>query len=316
MPTTSGIVGNYITNIGEMENKGVEVSISSNNIKTGGGFTWNTDLNIFMNRNELLKLTDGFTQNIASQLFIGHPLSAIYDYTKLGIWQESEAAEAGTFGNKPGDIKLKDISGADGKPDGRINPNHDRSVIGNSQADWQGGMTNRFTYRGFEASFVIYGRFGGLLVSQLHQSFSSYLTVLDGRRNGFKVNYWTPQNGSNDFPSPESYGRARPIGTDWTTVGYYDASFVKLRSINIGYTLSSNLLQKISAQSLRIYLTAQNPLVIYSPYMSKAGGVDPEATGLGIQGVQSAGNISPRALTIAASTPPTKVFLVGLNLSF
>lgn len=315
LPATSGVTSQYLTNIGEMQNKGLEVSLSSTNITTKNGFTWSTDVNVFFNRNKLLKLTDGFTQNIGSQLFLNQPLTAIYDYTKLGIWQTGEAAEAAKFGNQPGDIKLKDISGPNGKPDGVIDVNNDRSVIGSSQATWQGGMTNRFTYKGFDFSFVVYARFGGLLVSQVHQSLSSYLVNLNGVRSGIKVDYWTPNNPTNEFPTPAGLNRTRPISTDWTTLGYYDASFVKLRSVNFGYTLTPHLLKKISAQSLRVYVSAQNPLVLYSPYMRK-GGVDPEATGTGAQGVQNPGNLSSRALTIAPSTPPTKTFLIGVNLTF
>lgn len=315
LPPTSGIRGQYLTNIGEMENKGMEIALSSTNIASKSGFTWSTDLNIFFNRNKLIKLTDGFTQNIASQLFIGQPLTAIYDYTKSGIWQTSEAAEAAKFGNLPGDIKLADISGPGGKPDGVIDPNYDRSVIGSSQANWQGGITNRFSYKGFDLSFVVYARFGGLLVSQLHQPFAAYAALLNGNRNTVKVDYWTTDNPTNDFPSPTSMTRTRPIGTDLTTLGYYDASFVKLRSVNLGYNFSTKIMQRIGAQSIRVYVTVQNPWVIYSPYM-RAGGVDPEATGTGNQGIQNPGNLSTRALTISASTPPTMSFLAGLNLSF
>ncbi|BAV08894.1 TonB-dependent receptor [Filimonas lacunae] len=315
LPATSGITAQYLTNIGEMQNKGLEISVSSVNISSRKGFTWSTDLNIFLNRNKLLKLTDNFTQNIASQLFIGQPLSAIYDYTKLGVWQISEAAEAAKYNSQPGDVKLKDISGPNGKPDGVVEANYDRSVIGSSQAKWQGGITNRFTYKGFDFSFVVYARFGGLLVSQVHQSLSSYLVNLNGIRSGIKVNYWTPDNPTNDFPTPAGLNRSRGVSTDWTTLGYYDASFVKLRSINLGYTFSAPGLKKIGAQSLRVYLTAQNPLVLYSPYM-RMGGVDPEATGTGTQGVQDPGNLSSRALTIGATTPPTKTFMIGANLTF
>jgi hypothetical protein len=108
--------------------------------------------------------------------------------------------------------------------------------------------------------------------------------------------------------------RTRPIGTDLTTLGYYDASFIKLRSVNLGYNFSNKVLRRIGAQSLRLYVAVQNPWVIYSPYIH-AGGVDPEATGTGNQGVQDPGNLSSRALTISASTPPTRSFLVGANLS-
>jgi len=314
LPATSGILGQYPTNIGKMENKGLEIALSSININTASGFTWSTDLNIFFNRNKLLKLTNNFTQNIASQLFIGQPLTAIYDYKKLGIWQISDSAQAATFGNLPGDIRLADISGPNGKPDGKMDPNYDRTVIGSSQASWQGGMTNRFTFKGFDMSFVLYARFGGLLVSQLHQPFAAYAALLNGNRNTIKVDYWTRNHPTNNYPSPTSMTRTRPIGSDLTTLGYYDASFIKLRSVNLGYTFSNQVLKRIGAQSIHIYAAVQNPWVIYSPYM-RAGGVDPEATGTGNQGVQDPGNLSRRALTISASTPPTRSFMVGANVS-
>jgi len=123
LPVTSGVNGSYTTNIGEMENKGLEFTLSTVNVKLNNGFTWTTDLNLFGNRNKLLKLTDGFKNNIGSQLFIGQPLSAIYDYNKLGVWQLNEAAEAAKFGNQPGDIKLQDVNG-----DGKIDPNNDRKI--------------------------------------------------------------------------------------------------------------------------------------------------------------------------------------------
>jgi TonB-linked SusC/RagA family outer membrane protein len=310
LPPTSGVNGSYTTNIGEMENKGFELSLSSTNIKNKNGFSWSTDLNLFANRNKLLKLTDGFTRNIASQLFIGEPLSAIFDYKKLGIWQLDEAAEAAKYGNQPGDIKLEDTN-----KDGKLTVD-DRKIIGSSQAKIQGGITNRFQYKNFDLSFVIYARFGGLLVSQLHQPYAAYVNVSDGLRNTIKVDYWTPSNPTNDFPIAGYLSRTRSIGTDWTTLGYYDASFIKMRSINLGYTFSNNLVSKLKASAVRAYISVLNPFVLYSPYMRKSGGVDPEATGTGNQGIQNPGNLSARALTIGLNTPPTRTFNIGLNISF
>ena len=315
LPPTSGVVGNYLTNIGEMQNKGLEVSLSSTNVSTRSGFTWSTDLNIFFNRNKLVKLTDNFTQNIAAQLFLGQPLTALYDFKKLGIWQINEATEAAKFGALPGDIRLADLSGPNGKPDGVIDANYDRTIIGSGQATWQGGLTNRFSYKGFDLSFVLYARYGGTLVSQIHQPLAGYTALLNGNRNTIKVDYWTPENPTNAFPSPTSMTRTRPVGADINTLGYYDASFIKVRSINLGYEFSGNWVKRIGAQSIRCYVTAQNPFVLYSPYM-RAGGVDPEATGTGNQGIQNPGNLTTRALTISASTPPTRTFLLGLNLGF
>lgn len=322
LPSTSGITGQFITNIGEMENKGLEVSISTMNVRarTPGGFTWSTDLNVFFNRNKLLKLNDGFQRNIGNGLHIGHPLTAIYDYTKLGIWQLDEAAAAATYGYVPGQIKLADLNGPNGKPDGRIDPDYDRSIIGSSEADWQGGMTNRFAYKGFDLSIVAYARMGGLLISQIHQPLTSYLTILDGKRNGIKVDYWTPTNPTNSFPKPQAQFVNSLAANAWSTLGYYDASFVKIRSINLGYTFSRGILNRIKAQSVRVHFTAQNPFVLFSPYID-AGGVDPEATGQGNRGPNGNGDdntgVTPRrALVITAATPPTRSFILGVNLSF
>jgi hypothetical protein len=135
----------------------------------------------------------------------------------------------------PGDIKLEDVNG-----DGKIDPNNDKKVLGSGQAKIQGGLTNRFAYKNFDLSFVMYARFGGLLVSQVHQPFAAYTNLTDGVRNAIKTNYWTPTNPTDDFPIANFTSRARPITTDWTTLGYYDASFMKVRSINLGYTLSSS----------------------------------------------------------------------------
>jgi TonB-dependent starch-binding outer membrane protein SusC len=95
-----------------------------------------------------------------------------------------------------------------------------------------------------------------------------YVNLSDGLRNTIKTDYWTPTNPSNEFPVAGLTVRARtssaPLGE--STLGYYDASFIKMRSINIGYTISPKLLTKLKLQSIRAYISIQNPFVIYSPY--------------------------------------------------
>nr|WP_281169874.1 TonB-dependent receptor [Olivibacter sitiensis] len=322
LPTTSGISAPYVTNIGSMSNKGLEISLSGNIMKSEGGFTWDADVNFFFNRNKLLKLNGEVTEVIASQLFVGHPLTAIYDLRKLGIWQLDEAEEAARYGAYPGQIKLEDNNGVDengvftGMPDGQINDD-DRTIIGDGQARWQGGITTRFGYKGFDLSAVTHARIGGTLISNLHQPRAGYLTMLDGRRNGLAVDYWTPENPTNAFPYPLREMSA--WGDAWTTLGYYDASFISVRSINLGYTLPNKTATKMGIQSLRVYLTAQNPFVLYSPYM-RAGGVTTEATGTGYQGVGDIPNIRSGGqnptLTVAATTPMTRTFILGLNVTF
>ena len=309
LPITSGVPGQYVSNIGEMSNKGFEFSFSTVNISNGDGFNWSTDFNIFWNRNKLVKLYNGFKQDIANQLFVGQPLTAIYDYQKIGIWQTADSAQAAVYGAKPGYIRFADLDKSN-----TIEPNNDRKVLGSGQANWQGGMTNRFSYKGFDLSFVLYARMGGLLVSQVYQPYAAYLSILNGRRNNVKVDYWTPTNPTNKFPSPAGMLASGAVGL--TTLGYYDASFIKVRSINFGYAFNTKILSRLKAQSIRVYVTAQNPFVLYSPYM-REGGVDPEATAIGNTGVQDPGNLSKtRSLTIGLTTPPTRAFLFGVNVRF
>src|SRR5690606_4062170 len=134
-------------------------------------------------------------------------MTAIYDYNKLGIWQLHEANEAAAYGSIPGQLKLEDVN-----KDGVINE-QDRKVLGDGDAKWQGGLTNRFTYKGFDLGIVLTGRFGGTLVSMIHQPNAGYITAMDGRRNQLKVDYWTPNNPSNWFPAPQT--QISPVSDAW-----------------------------------------------------------------------------------------------------
>ncbi|MBN8575926.1 MAG: TonB-dependent receptor [Cytophagales bacterium] len=312
LPISSGYEQQFQTNIGGMENKGLEIVLGGKPLKLSNGFTWDVDVNWYYNRNKLLKYLPGVERNIGDGLFVGHPITAIYDYEKIGIWQTGEDAAA--YGQTSGSIKFKDQDG-----DGDIDAD-DRKIIGSQQADWQGGITNRFAFKGFDLSFVVYVRQGGTLLSYLHAPNGAYLTNLTGQRSGLKVDYWTPDNPTNEFPAP---GASLPGGasTGWTTLAYYDASFAKVRSINFGYTLPKSLTEKISAKNARVYVTAQNPFLLWSPYVFKHNGVDPEPTGQGGTGiVATGGNFrtggNNPALVISASTPPTRSFIVGINLTF
>lgn len=324
LPISSGYEQQFQTNIGGMENKGLEIVLGGTPLKLANGLTWGIDLNWFYNRNKLSKYLPGVTQNIGDGLFEGEPITAIYDYEKIGIWQTGEDAAA--FGQQAGQIKYRDQltvdtdgDGVKDAADGVINAD-DRKIIGNQQADWQGGITNRFAWKGFDFSFVIYVRQGGTLLSYLHAPNGAYLTNLTGQRSGLDVDYWTPQNPTNEFPAP---GAAYPGGasTGWTTLAYYDASFAKVRSINFGYTLPKSVASRIKASNVRVYVTAQNPMLLWSPYVTKHNGVDPEPTGQGATGIVATGGnfrtggTNP-ALVISASTPPTRSYIFGMNLTF
>ena len=309
LPSTSGIAEPVLMNLGSTENKGFEVILSGEIIQSEnkGGFNFGVDANFYLNRNKLLELYSGVEEDVGNGWFVGHPIDVIYDYEKLGIWQLNEEEEAESYNQRVGDIKVKDFNN-----DGVID-SEDRRIIGTYEPDFEGGFTFRFEYKHFDLSTVAFYRVGGTLVSTILQP-QSYLTMMTGRRNQLDIDYWTPDNPTNFAPEPRTDGSSEYT----STMGYYDASFLKFRTITLGYTLPNNWLKEkhLAISSCRVYFLCQNPFVLFSPYMD-AGGIDPEATGRGEQGVTTdTGSSQQRQLTIGVNTPPTRNFIFGINLKF
>jgi len=303
LPASGGVPGTVLVNVGKTENKGFEMAIRSQNIvaREPGGFTWDTSFNLSLNRNKLVALNSGVTVDEENGWFVGQPIDVIYDWNKLGIWQTSEAAEAAKYGFVPGDIKIEDYH-KDGVIDSK-----DRYVIGKFEPDFEFGFTNSFTYKNFDMDIVSYGQVGGTLVSTIHQP-QAYLNRLDGRRNNLKVNYWREDNPTNDFPRVNS----SMSPNYYYTLGYYDASYWKIKTITIGYTFPERLIQKWGISNLRIYASCNNVATLFSPYMKDAGGVDPQPTGY-FTTENGGGQQQTRQLTVGLNTPPSRQFLVGIN---
>jgi len=273
-------------NVGETQNTGFELGVSTVNVDKGG-FKWSTDFVFTKNTEKIVSLYNGAVDDIGNKWFIGQPLSAIYDYKKLGIWQTSEADQAKAFGSTVGQIKVQDTNG-----DGKINAD-DRVFLGSDIPNWTGGITNRFAYKGFDLSFFIYARQGQTIISGFHQD----LNQLAGRYEQMKVDYWTPINPTNEFPQPKS-NQEFPVNNG--AIINFDGSFVKVRNINFGYTVPQKFVQKLGIESLRIFTSIQQPF-IWSSYRSKYNGVDPE----------TANNKVNRDVT-----PATSVTTFGLNVKF
>lgn len=325
LPASNG-AGSTLKNLGRTEGKGMEVTMTVDVIRKPKGFNWSADVVYFFNREKITQLTTPAEQaNIGAGWFVGQPLSVIYDYKKIGIWQTSDK-ENGTLAKQtspvqyPGQIRVEDVNG-----DGKIDPN-DRQIIGNFQPKWEGGLTNRFSYKGFDLSIVTFARIGMKVVVP-------YLTGNAGGAGGFpffnqgrvnqvKVDYWTQTNPTNAFPAPDANNAVAYFAS---TLGYYDGSFVKIRSINLGYTLSGSFLKKIGMNSARIYLNATNPLILYSPLVKAHLAIDPEGNGYAgtaggnggtvTTGAGDAGTPS-RAIVVNMNNPPVRQFTFGVNLKF
>ncbi len=317
LPRSNGATS-FFTNAASTSGKGIEFNISSQNIVASktNGFTWSTDFNFSINREKIVKLADESTkQDVGNGWFVGQPINVIYDYTNIGIWQTSEALEAAKYGATPGQIKIADISGPSGIPDGAIT-DADRSIIGTFQPKVILGMTQRISYKGFDLSTVVFSRLGNKIVVPYlttDGSGTGYFAFLNGRVNQVKVDYWSPTNPTNAFPRPAGGATNLPYSS---TLGYRDGSFIKVRSINLGYNFSSLLAAKMGLAGLRVYATANNPFILYSPFVKSGLGVDPEGTGVGgaIGGNQSVQN--GRAITVGLDLPSTRQFLFGLNAKF
>jgi TonB-linked SusC/RagA family outer membrane protein len=314
LPRSNGATSFY-TNAAATSGRGIEFSISSLNIAPAktGDFSWSTDFNFSINREKIVRLADGSTQqDVGNGWFVGQPINVIYDFTKLGIWQTSEAVEAASYAGYsalPGQIKIADLNG-----DKTIN-DADRSIIGTFQPKIILGMTQRVAYKNFDLSVVAFSRLGNkIVVPYLTTDGGStgYFAFLNGRVNQVKVDYWTPTNPTNAFPRPAGGATSLPYSS---TLGYYDGSFVKIRSINLGYNFSTGLANRLGLSGLRIYATANNPFILYSPFVKSGLGIDPEGTGVGgALGNNAVAN--GRAITVGLDLPSTRQFLFGLNAKF
>lgn len=284
----------FSNNVGHTRNRGIEFGVTTVNVNSKNGFKWTTDFQFTKNIEEIVELYNGKVDDLGNRWFIGYPLNTYFDFKKEGIWQTNEADKAKAYGSEVGQIKVQDTDG-----DGRITA-ADRVLIGNDVPKWAGGLTNRFEFKGFDLSFFLFGRFGNTILSGFHRN----QLQLAGRYQQIKVDYWTPNNPTNEFPRPKS-NQEFPVYN--STLFYYDGSFVKLRNINFGYTFSPKIAKKIGAESVRLYSSIQQPK-IWSSYLTKYNGVDPEAAITG----------SPTGTTEVNSgvTPSTTVTTFGLNIKF
>jgi TonB-dependent starch-binding outer membrane protein SusC len=331
LPETTGSTGQP-TNLGTSENKGIEFTLSTVNIQNLGGFTWSSDFNIGFIREKILELPNGALQNIGAGQFVGQPLGVIYDVRKLGIWQISDSqgidvakTNATNSGGTvylpvkgqtaplqyPGQIRVQDLDN-----NGTINQN-DNQIIGHFNPNYTFGFTNRFNYKNFDLSLVITARMGFTTivpyVSSANSAANGWQFLNTGRHNQPVIDYWTPRNPTNAFPMPNN----QFFSQYYSTLQYYDGSFIRARSINLGYNVPAGIAKRVGLSSLRVYANATNPFTIYSPVSNYSFSVvDPESTnGPNLVGTSASGNNGTRAVGLNAGTQ-TRQFYLGINARF
>jgi len=315
LPSTSG-VSSYVGNIGETQNKGYEFSLNGVILDNLNGWTWEAGINFYSNRNKLVALASGQERDESNWWFVGHPIDVIFDYENIGLWQEGDANLLKYEpGGNVGMIKVKYTGefNEDGSPTRQIGPD-DRQIM-SVEPDFLGGFNTRVAFKGFDLNVVGAFKSGGILNSTLYGS-GGYLNLMSGRRGNVKVDYWTPENTDAKYPKPggimssdnPKYG---------STMGYFDASYLKIRALTLGYNFDNNSWMKNTGiERLRLYCTVQNPFVIFSPY-HKETGMDPETNSYGNENAAvPLGYNQRRLLTIGTNTPSTVNYLFGINLTF
>lgn len=314
LPSTSG-VDSYTANIGSTQNKGIELSLNGIVLDNLNGWTWEVGVNVYANRNKITSLAGAQDRDENNWWFVGKPINVLFDYEKVGLWQADDPyLSVLEPGGNVGMIKVK-YTGPykdDGTPTRAIGA-QDRQVL-DVNPNFQGGFNTRVAYKGFDLTAVGAFQNGGLLNSTIYGS-SGYLNMLNGRRGNVKVDYWTPENTDAKYPKPG--GLASGDNPKYgSTLGYFDASYLKIRTISLGYNFENiSWLKNNGVNRLRFYVTAQNPFVLFSPY-KKESGMDPETNSYADQNVAVTTGVPNRLLTIGTNAPATRTYLAGLNITF
>ncbi|NPE47721.1 TonB-dependent receptor [Sphingobacterium sp. arapr2] len=310
-PTNGG--GSYMANIGKTQNKGFELSLNAAVIENENGWKWDVGFNLYANRNKLVELTSGSQRDEGNQWFVGYPIDVIYDYKKIGLWQTGDAHMNVLEPNgNPGMIKVEYTGDydANGVPTRQIGP-ADRQII-NIQPNFMGGFNTRLAYRNLDLNVVGTFQNGGTLISSLYGS-TGYLNQLNTRAgNNVRVEYWREDRTDAKYPKPGGVqsGDNPKYGS---TLGYFDASYLKVRTITMGYNFKQKWVERMGINRLRVYATVENPFVMFSPYHKESGG-DPEPNSYGDENVAVGG--LRRILVVGTNTPAMRSYIVGLNLSF
>lgn len=301
IPMTVGTTSsNLLINAGDIQNKGFELNLGYNGSK--GDFNYNVTGNLFVLRNEVLAFNDtaaffvggqyGFGGQNATRAEVGRELSNFWLLRTDGMFNSQEEVDAHSKDGEliqpnaqPGDLRFKDING-----DGRIDE-EDKEFISGSIPDFEYGFNVNASYKSFDMSIILQGVVG-------QKIFNGVGRILGNTLKDQSTDYWREDNLDAKYFRPSV---ADPNGNNGDNDFFLeDASYLRLRNVQIGYTLPQSLLSKVSIESARLSITGQNLLTI-----TKFSGYDPENISFGLnRGVNT--NVSPL----------TKTVIIGLAVNF
>lgn len=305
IPRASGF-SNIYSNIGDYKAWGHEITLQSRNLI--GEFKWTTNLNIAFNRNEITKMGTNNTpkggysnQEDFNRLAVGEPIGIFMGYIFDGVYMTDEEfkSQPKHASSEIGTVRMKDVSGPNGVPDGIID-NNDRVKIGDPNPDFIYGMTNEFSWKNFDLSILVSGQVGGDIIDSNYE----HTLNIDGCFNVLKdvANRWRSSENPGNGLVPRTKAGTTELFRFNNSSWVYDASYLTIKNITLGYTIPIKPSQYLS--KLRVYITAQQ-LATFTKYP----GMNPEIamnedmgwSGLGVD---------------RTTYPVPRTFSIGCNISF
>ncbi len=281
LPPSSGFTS-IVENVGEMQNRGIEVTLGTQ--QDIGPIHWTSQLNISANRNKVLELynhqpIDDLGRG-GNRVMEGQPIGVFYSFKSLGV-----------------DPSTGDIVYADRNGDGEIKETDDRMIVGNPQPKFIGGFTNTLAYRGFDVSIFFQFSYG----NDIFNGSRLFLESLQGGDNQLAdvKRRWQQPGDITDIPRAAANPKNKLVSSRFIE----DGSYLRLKNLTIGYTINRELTSRVHISSLRFYLSAQN-LLTFTRY----SGLDPE--------VNYSGNSTQVIGTDFFTFPQARAITLGLNLKF
>lgn len=252
IPSLNGYTNTY-ANVGKTSNVGVDITLNTVNVKTRD-FEWTTSLNAGWQKDKIDELANGKEDDINNNWFIGEALGVIYGYQSAGLWKEEDADLMAEYNKRGHSFQVGMVRPVDQDGNYKIDPNEDRVIVGHTRPRWTVGMSNTFSYKNFDLSIMLYGRFDYMVDTGGEWQGGRYMQR--------KIDYYNENNKNAEYQKPiYNIGGGDPY---YRIVGYKEGSFLKVRNISLGYSFPQTLVKKWNLSNLKVYVQAKNPGRIFS----------------------------------------------------
>ncbi|MCG2615313.1 TonB-dependent receptor [Terrimonas sp. NA20] len=308
VPALVGFANRVLNNVGKVRNRGLDIQLQTTNINQKD-FKWTTNANIFWMNNKVIALTSASDQILFDPVFgytsairvvPGMPMGTFFGYKQVGVYMnENDVANSAVWaagGSRPGDIKYEDVND-DKKIDAA-----DIQPLGNPFPKFSYGLQNSFTYKKFTFSFSIQGSYGGKILNGTDRYVYNFYGRVNARENA--LNRWRSEDEPGDGMTPRVLNGAQSWLNAFSTYQLFDASFLRIRNVQVRYTLPSPFVKKMGLSYASVYVMAQN-LHTFSSYF----GYNPEANLYG-------NSTNPTYGVDQGAYPLNRTITLGANISF